>query len=384
VRTLFVVAGEVSGDLLAAPLIEVLLRRDPELQVVGIGGARMAAAGCRVLQDSTTWGAIGYVDPILHLRAYLRRLRAVVTAIRRAHPALLLLVDFPAFNLRVAERLRGHIPAVYYFPPLVSVRRGDRAALVAALGMRLLATLRREEEAYRRAGADVVFIGHPIVDLAVPRRSAAQIHDAFGIPPGVPVVGLLPGSREQEIRQHLRVMLAAAARVKARRADVRFLVPVAAPPLRPAVEGALRGSPVPAQAVDSSQEVMTVSTVLVTATGTATLEAALLGVPMVAVYRLPWPGMVIARRLVSVRFAALPNLLADREIVPELLQERMTPDAIAAEVLGLLDDPARREAMRADLRGVAAGLGPSGALERAADEVMRALAVALPQRSGAG
>lgn len=140
----------------------------------------------------------------------------------------------------------------------------------------------------------------------------------------------------------------------------------------------------PAQAVDSSQEVMTVSTVLVAATGTATLEAALLGVPMVAVYRLPWPGMVIARRLVSVRFAALPNLLADREIVPELLQERMTPEAIAAEVLGLLDDPARREAMRADLRAVASGLGPPGALERAADEVMRALAVALPQRSGAG
>jgi lipid-A-disaccharide synthase len=384
VRTLFIVAGEVSGDLLAAPLIEVLRRRNPDLEVVGIGGARMAASGCRVLGDSTTWGAIGYVDPILHLRTYWRRLRAVDAAIRRTQPSLLLLVDFPAFNLRVVERLHGRVPVVYYFPPLVSVRKGDRAALVAKFGMRLLATFRREEEAYRRAGADVVFIGHPLVDLAVPERSAAETRVMLGILPGAPVVGLLPGSREQELRQHLRVLLQAAARICVQRPDVRFIVPVAAPPLRPAVEAALMQSPVPALAVDASYEVMRASTVLVAATGTATLEAAVLGVPMVAVYRLPWPGMVIARRLVSVRFAALPNLLADREIVPELLQERMTPDAIAGEVLALLDDPGRREAMRVDLRAVAATLGPPGALERAADEVMRALMLALPQRSGAG
>ena len=383
-RTLFIVAGEVSGDLLAAPLIEVLLRRDPDLEVVGIGGTRMASAGCRVLQDSSTWGAIGYVDPILHLRTYLRRLRAVETAIRRTQPRVLLLVDFPAFNLRLVERLRGQIPVVYYFPPLVSVRKGNRAALVAARGMRLLATFRREEEAYDRAGADVVFIGHPIVDLAAPTRSASESREMLGISSGAPVIGLLPGSREQELRQHLRTMLEAAARVSGRRPDVRFIVPVAAPPLRPAVEAALRRSPVPARAVDTSYEVMMASTVLVVATGTATLEAAVLGVPMVAVYRLPWPGMVIARRLVSVRFAALPNLLADRQIVPELLQERMTPEAIAGAVLALLDDPQRREAMRADLRAVAATLGPPGALERAADEVMRALALALPQRSSAG
>jgi lipid-A-disaccharide synthase len=384
VQTLFVVAGEVSGDLVAAPLVEVLLRRTPDLQVVGIGGGRMAAAGCRILQDSTTWGAVGYVDPILHLRAYLRRLRAVESAIRTAQPAVLVLVDFPAFNLRVAERLRGLIPVIYYFPPMVSVRKGDRAALVGALGMRLLAALRREEAAYRRAGADVVFIGHPIVDLVASARSPADARGRFEIPPGVPVVGLLPGSRTQEIREHLRVMLAAAARIRAQHPAVRFLVPVAAPPLRPAVERAVRVSSIPVLVVDHSHDAMRASTVLVAATGTATLEAAVLGVPMVAVYRLPWPGMVIARRLVSVPYAALPNILAGRMIVPELLQERMTPAAISGAVLALLDDPARRDAMRRELRAVADGLGPGGALERAADEVMQALARALPQRSSAG
>jgi len=371
--TLFIVAGEVSGDLLAAPLIEVVRRRDPQVRVVGVGGARLAAAGCELLHDSTTWGVIGYVDPLLRLRTYLRRLRAVEADVRGARPGALLLVDFPAFNLRLAEHLRGRMPIVYYFPPLVSVRKGDRAAMVARLGMRLLAPLRREEVAYRRAGADVVFIGHPLIDLAVPRWPPQQAREVFAIPPGALVVGLLPGSREQEIRQHLRIMLDGAARIWTQAPDVHFVIPVAASALRPLIEPAVRASGLPAHVVGEPYDAMAIATLLVTATGTATLEAAILGVPMVAVYRLPWPGMVIARRLVSVRHAALPNILAGREIVPELLQERMTPEAIAAEVLSLLHSLARRETMRAALRAVADDLGPPGALDRAASEVLRVL-----------
>lgn len=383
-RTLFVVAGEVSGDLLAAPLIERVRHRDPHLRVVGVGGSRLEAAGCEILHDSTTWGVIGYLDPILHLRTYLRRLRTIEADVRRLRPHVLLLVDFPAFNLRLAERLRGSLPVVYYFPPLVSVRKGDRAALVARLGMRLLATLQREEAAYRRAGADVVFIGHPVLDLVAPRRTPEEARVALTIPHDVPVVGLLPGSREQEIRQHLRIMLQAAAQLHTQRPRVHFVIPVAARALRPAVESVARGTGLPLQIADGAHDAMSMSTVLVAATGTVTLEAAILGVPMVAVYRLPWPGMLIARRLVSVRYAALPNILAGREIVPELIQERMVPAAIAAEVLDLLSRPERREMMRADLRDVVEGLGPPGALDRAADEVARALEAALPERSGAG
>lgn len=383
-RTLFVVAGEVSGDLLAAPLIERVRRRDPQLRVVGVGGSRLEAAGCEILHDSTTWGVIGYLDPILRLRTYLRRLRTIEADVRRLRPHLLLLVDFPAFNLRLAERLLGSLPIVYYFPPLVSVRKGDRAALVARLGMRLLATLQREEAAYRRAGADVVFIGHPVLDLVAPRRTAEEARVALTIPHDVPVVGLLPGSREQEIRQHLRIMLQAAAQLHTQRPRVHFVIPVAARALRPAVESVARGTGLPLRIADDAHDAMSMSTVLVAATGTVTLEAAILGVPMVAVYRLPWPGMLIARRLVSVRYAALPNILAGREIVPELIQERMVPAAIAAEVLDLLSRPERREMMRADLRDVVEGLGPPGALDRAADEVARALEAALPERSGAG
>jgi len=372
--TLFVVAGEVSGDLLAAPLIDALRRREPRIRVVGVGGPRLAAAGCELLHDSTTWGVIGHIDPLLRLGTYLRRLRAVEADIRRLHPSALLLVDFPGFNLRLAERLHGGVPIVYYFPPLVSVRKGNRAARVAHLGMRLLATLRREEDAYRGAGADVVLIGHPIIDLALPRRSPEQARAAFDLPADAPIVGLLPGSRRQEVRQHLRVMLQAAARVLAEAPEVHFIIPVASEALRPAIVPAVRASGLPARVVDEPYDAMAVATLLVTATGTATLEAAVLGVPMVAVYRLPWPGMFIARRLVSVRYAALPNILAGREIIPELLQERMTPGAVAAEVLSLLRSPERRDSMRAALRAVVNDLGPAGALDRAAGEVLQVLA----------
>lgn len=372
-RSIFIVAGEVSGDLSAAHLVRELRRRDPTIRLVGVGGPRMAAAGVAILRDSSTWGAIGHLDPLLRIRAYLRRLRAVEAAIRDAHPDLLLLVDFPAFNLRLAERLHGVAPVAYYFPPMVSVRKGNRAARVAPLGMRLLATLRREEEAYLAAGADVVFIGHPVVDMATVSWDGETARARFGIPAGSPVVGLLPGSRLQEVRAHLAIMLRAAAGLRGEFPDLWFVLPMPTTGFVRMVEPAVTSSGLPIRIVTDVYEAMSVASVLVTATGTATLEGTVLGIPMVAVYRLPWVSWFIALRIVSVRHAALPNILAGREIVPEFLQARMTPRRIADAVGALLRDPARRQEMRADLQRVAADLGPPGAIARAAAEIMALL-----------
>lgn len=370
-KTVFLVAGEVSGDLQAAELALELRRRSPSLILTGVGGPRMTAAGVQVLLNSTTWGVIGYVDPLLRLRAYLRRLREVESAIRAQRPEALVLVDFAAFNLRLAERLRGLVPVAYYFPPMVSVRKGDRARKVARLRMRLLATLRREADAYAAAGADVVFVGHPAADL--PRRAPepAEARHELGIAAGAPVVGLLPGSRLQEIRAHLPVLLASAAELARIIPDVTYVLPVPAPEIHEAVAAHVAAATVPVRVTSEVYAALRASDVLVASTGTATLEAAVLGVPMVAVYRLPWLSWVIVRRILTIRYAALPNLLAGREIVPELLQDRMTPAGIAAAVAGLLQDPARRAAMRRDLLAVAATLGEPGAAGRAAEEVLR-------------
>ncbi|MDQ7819739.1 MAG: lipid-A-disaccharide synthase [Armatimonadota bacterium] len=368
---IFFVAGEVSGDIAAAAVAAELRHLEPSADLVGVGGPRMARAGVRILADSTGWSAIGHLDPLLHLPTHLRRLVWVERTIRRHAPALLVLVDFAAFNLRLAERLARAVPTVYYVPPLVSVRRGQRARKVARLPVRLLVTLPPEADAYRAAGADAVFVGHPAVDLVVPGRETAR--RAAGIPAHVPVVGLLPGSRPQEVRAHLPVLLEAARRVGRAAGDVWWVLPVPAAELRSVVLPAVRAAPVAVRVVDDGPTAMAMADALVVATGTATLEAAVLGVPMVAVYRLPWISWQIARRIVSARYAALPNILAGRPVVPELLQDRMTPDAVAGAVVALLRDPQRRERMQRELREVAAGLGPPGVSRRAAQEVVAAL-----------
>ncbi len=368
---IFVVAGEVSGDLNAAHLVRELRARDPSIEFTGVGGPYLAAAGTSLFLDSSLWGTIGYLRASQFL--LIPKLLQIEREIRSTRPDLLLLVDFPAFNLRLAERLGGLVPIVYYFPPMVSVRRGERARKVGALGMRLLAAFRPEAAAYQEAGADVVFVGHPAVDLTKPRWTAAEARTQFGVPRDAPIIGLLPGSRIGEITAHLPVMLRAAEVLQRQQRQLWFVVPLASERFRPIVSGFVAPANLPVRVTTEPYDVMAISDVIVTATGTATLEAAILAVPMVAVYRLPWLSWVIAHYVLTVRRAALPNILTGRDVVPELLQHRMTPEAIAGEVRRLLDEPARRTQMQRALREVASGLGEPGAVMRAADEVIAGL-----------
>src|SRR5207249_10566371 len=352
---------EVSGDMAAASLAAEIIRLDPAATLRGIGGPRMAAAGVTILAESSTWSVIGHVDPLLRLRTHLRRLRQAEEMIPCSAPALLVLVDFAAFSLRLAELLRGAFPVVYYFPPMVSVRRGNRVAKVARLRMRLLATLRREAEAYRAVGADVEFVGHPAVDVVPPTMDVPAARRRFGVPVDGPIVGLMPGSRPQEIRAHLPVMLDAARALRAARPELWFLLPVPTEYLARLVEPPVMASGLPVRVVPEIYDAMAASDVLVAATGTATLEAAVLGIPMVAVYHLPWLSWKIAKRMASVPYAARPNILARREIVPELLQDQMRSNVIAHTVQLLLTDVPGLAAMRTAVVEVAVDLGPSGA-----------------------
>jgi lipid-A-disaccharide synthase len=307
---------------------------------------------------------------VLRVRQYLRRLRDVIAAVRRIQPHLLVLVDFPGFNLRVAAALRGHPPVAYYFPPMVSVRKGNRGRRIAALGMRLLATLPFEATAYEAAGADVRFVGHPAVDMVRPMWDLDIRRARLGLSAGSRVVGLLPGSRAQEVALLLPIMLDAAARLARRHRDLEFVLPVAAPHLRPAVDRYVARTTLPVRVTAAVYDAMAEASVLMAASGTATLEAAVMGVPLVVGYRLPALSALIALALLSTRRISLPNLLAGREIVPELLQNDLTPGRLAAQTGDLLESPARRAAMAADLRAAAAQLGPPGAVGRAADEVL--------------
>ncbi len=388
---ILMVAGEVSGDHQGGLLARALRRLRPDLALCGVGGAEMAAAGVDVLVDSTRWGVIGYAEAYLRLPVYALRFLRLSRLIERLRPDLLLLIDFPGMNREIAGRFAGRFPVVYFFPPQTHGRRGRSAARMARHGVRLLAVLPFEADAYRRAGADVVFVGHPAVDAAaMATQRPRMLREAWGVGRG-PLVGLLPGSRDQEVRALLPPMLEAARRLR-RAHGAQFVLPIASRRLRPAIERAVAASRVPVHVLGRGEgdaaspgeppgvsiAAMAASDVVVVASGTAPVEAACLGVPMVVVYRVSRLTEWIARRFVvppdlERTGLSVPSIVAGRPIVPELVQGAVTGPRIYAEVERLLTDAELGQRIRDDLAAVRRQLGPPGALERAAAEVLRAL-----------
>ncbi len=379
-RRIFLLAGEVSGDAHGGDLATEILTLDPSIRLEGIGGRRMAAAGVEVIEDSTTWGVIGWIEVARHIPAFLRRLNAITARLLANPPGLLVLIDFPGFNLEVLKRIRGRVRVVYYVPPMVAIRRGRRAERVAALGARLLAIFPFEAEAYDRAGADVLFIGHPSVDLPASIEAAGAVRARLGISPSVPVLGLLPGSRWQELRLLLRPMLDAARSVQQAEPKTALLLALASPIFRDAVSAAVASSGLTVTVTDGARDVMAASTVALMASGTAAVEAMVSGVPMVVTYRGSWLSYAIAHLAVNTRWASIPNILAQETVVPELLQTQATSEHMSAAVLALLTDPEARRQMQARLRTLAKMLGDPGAPRRAAHEVLAALG-ALPLKA---
>jgi lipid-A-disaccharide synthase len=371
-----IVAGEVSGDHQGALLARALRRRRPTLTIAGVGGPEMAAAGVEVLVESLRWGVIGYVEAYVRLPVFALRFWALVRLVERFRPDLLVLVDFPGMNRELVRHFSGRLPMVYFVPPQTVFRRGASAARMARAAVRLLAVLPFEAEAYQRAGADVVFVGHPAVDtVAAATPPPEQLRAAWEIPPG-PVIGLLPGSRVQEIRRLLPPMVAAAREMRAARA-IHCLLPVASPFLRVEVQRAAAGAPV--RLIEGrALDVMRVADVIVVASGTASVEAACVGVPMVVVYRVSrlthWIGrrFVVTPDLYRVGFS-LPNIVMDRRVVPELLNAEVSGPRIRAEVERLLTDSTARSRMCDDLAEVGRRLGSPGVLDRAAEETLRVL-----------
>jgi len=382
---IFLVAGEVSGDTYGADLVAALRRLRPDVDLPAVGGPRMAAAGARLLLDSSGWGVVGWTEVLPHLPAFLLRLSQVRGLIEAAAPQAVVLIDFPGFNLALAPRLREKVPIAYFLPPMVSTRRGQRARRVARLGMRLLAAFPFEADAYRAAGADVRFVGHPAVDRVRPSAPPEVTRGLLGVPPEAPLVALLPGSRRQELRRHLPVIVEAMARVRVHLPVLRAVLLLAAPHYRAQVEASLRPAGIPVVLVEggtqAGYDALAASDFAVIASGTATLEALCLGIPGVVIYRTSSLDYWVARRIASVRWAGLPSLLAGREVMPELLGDSLTPQRLAATLVDWLADTPRRIRQQEELRALRAALAGAGAAERAAAEVLRLARLLGPEGS---
>jgi|YNPNPStandDraft_1061719.scaffolds.fasta_scaffold33855_3 lipid-A-disaccharide synthase len=367
---ILVVAGDPSGDRHGGLLVEELRRREPTLEFRGYGGPGLAQAGVEVLADTTRFTAIGLLDALPHILPAFRAKWWLEDYVRRDPPRLAILIDFGAFNLRFAPTLRRlGVPVLYYFPPGSWSGSRKRAEDVARGATKIVTPFPQALPAYAELGADAVCVGHPLVDVLAPWAGEPSA------PAEDPLIALLPGSRRTEIRLILPVLLQAAVRIAAEVPAARFRLSRAATVPEEALRSRLATCSIPMEVVEGSLPALRGATLALATSGTVTLEAALLGIPMVVVYRVTWATHLLygLTYFPRIQMFAMPNILAGRRIVPELAQWDANPERISAEALSLLRDEARRATMRADLRAAARQLGEPGALGRAAEAVLEML-----------
>lgn len=364
--------GEASGDLHGASVASALRAREPDIRIFGMGGNMMQAAGVEIVYDIADLGVMGLVEVLKSLPKLLRLRAFLADAMRREKPDVLVIIDYPGFNMRLAKIAKElGIPVVSYISPSAWAWGKGRAREVADTVARVAAIFPFEADIYRQAGASVTFVGHPLLDIVKPTltREAAYLH--FGADPARPVVILMPGSRRQEIDKLLPEMLAAAEKISEKVPACQFFLPVASTISREILQNIISRYSVPVTlTTDKTYDLMTIGDVAVAASGTATLEASLLGLPTVIIYKVVAATYYLGKLLVKIPHIGLPNIVAGRQIVPELIQDEANAANIADEAVRLLTDPARREQVAAELAAVRGKLGKSGAVGRVADVII--------------
>jgi lipid-A-disaccharide synthase len=388
-----IVAGEPSGDLHASHVARRLTALCPDITLFGMGGDWMEKASVSLdfhIRDSAV---MGFADVITVLPMFLRKQAYLKRRIREERPDVLLLVDFAEFNMPLAKFAQKHgVPVVYYIPPKAWAWRANRARKLAKWANVVAAIFPFEAEFYRNAGANAEFVGHPLVDFAQTPLSTQAArehlnlkesgkHPSKNTPPtaaeNTPVIGLMPGSRRSEIRHILPVMLSAAANIAQVYPNAQWVLPLAPGISHERIAKCqqaqnLSGKQIPPIKIveDATYPVMRASTLLLVTSGTATLEAACIGTPMIIVFRTASFNWHVIKALTPLERSGLPNLIAGRDIVPELLQAELTPTALAELSLDFLQNPQKRETQREALQTVHAQLGTAGAAERTAELVL--------------
>ena len=367
-------AGEASGDMYAAWLATALRQR-ADVALFGMGGQEMRAAGVDVVTDYSEVSVVGIAEVLKRLPSLRRAMRRLVTAAEERHPALAILTDFPGFHLRLARKLkRRGVQNVYYICPQFWAWRPWRVNLVRRRFAEALCIFPFEEKFYADAGVPVKFIGHPLVGHVRPSLPRDEFCAKHGLKASERILALLPGSRRGEISHHLPVLLKGLERIKGSCAESLRVVVAVAPGLHAAQLQAKFPADLGVRFLESeTYNILAAADVAVVSSGTATVEAALLDVPMAVIYRLAPLTAALAKPLLRTPYFSMVNLIAERRVVPELIQNALTPERLANETLRLLQDAQARLELRRGLAEVRERLGPPGAVERAADAILHLL-----------
>ncbi len=362
-KRLYLIAGEASGDLHGGNLVRELLKRDPSMEIRAWGGDRMQAAGANVVKHYRDLAFMGFTQVLLHLRTILHNIKTCKADILRFKPDAVVLIDYPGFNLRIAEFAHANgIKVFYYISPQVWAWKAGRVKAIRRDVDRMFVILPFEKEWYAERGMDVEFVGHPLLDALPP-------HGRSTAPPGTkPVVALLPGSRKQEITRMLPAMLAAAREFPGH----AFKVAVA-PGIAEELYHAIIGNADVELVRNGTYALLQQAEAALVTSGTATLETALIGTPLAVCYGGGAVNVWLAKRFIKVKFISLVNLIMGREVVRELIQGDMNPAEMASELRRLLDDGPYRQRMFADMAQLREVLGGPGASAHVADRVWKSL-----------
>jgi lipid-A-disaccharide synthase len=366
--------GEASGDLYAGALTRELLAIDPTLTVSGLGGPAFAAAGGRLVDDYRQISVTGLTEWIPKLPRLLAARRRLVAAAAAEPPDALVLIDFSGFNFRLAPAIkRLGVPVIYYISPQIWASRPGRLATMRAIADRVLVIFPFEAAIYEKGGVPVEFVGHPLIDLAKPTATREAFLGGLRLTPSAATVAILPGSRPNEVSRILPDLAAAARLIRREVADAQFVV-ARAPHLDDSLFDAVRADAAGARfaLVEGDPDTVLASAdVALTASGTATVQAALHDTPMVVVYRMAPLSYQLARRVVTLDTIGMVNLIAGETIAPEFVQDAFTPEAVAREAISMITDRDRAARIRTGLATVRARLGGPGASRRAAEAILR-------------
>ena len=368
---IFISAGEASGDLYASRLVEVLKARHPGAEFFGCAGPRMQAAGVRPIVDQRSLAVVGIIEVIPHIPRILLELRKLVRACAAEPPDVAILTDAPSFHLPLARKLkRQGVPIVYLVAPQAWAWKQGRVKTMRATLSRLLCIFPFEEEFFQKHEVPTTYIGHPLSRLAKPKLTRAEFCSKLGIPEVSRIVALLPGSRHGELAQHMPILLQAVKLIRQRH-PVTFVLPL---PAGFGLENTRFWKPVQAESIKVIEghtwDALAQAELALAASGTVTIEGAMLGTPMVTFYRVNALSWYLQRWRVRTPFLTMVNLVAGRQVVPELIQDDMTAEKIAVEAFRLLEDSEARNAMCTGLAGVAKQLASDrDPMETAADWV---------------
>jgi lipid-A-disaccharide synthase len=362
------VVGEASGDVHGAHLVDALHKKDAQIEFFGVGGEQLQRSHFETIISATQLTGMGLVELAGNLKNLWRGYRLLTNALKRRRPDLLILIDFPEFNLRLARLAKSlGVPVLYYISPQIWAWRQGRVKQIARWVDHMAVVFPFEEEFYARHGVKVTFVGHPLLNTVQAHQSRETMLTKIGLDPAKTSIALLPGSRPGEVDFHLPVMRDAAAKLYAER-KMQFFCVRASTIDRRKLETALLHPTLRIPIVEEARyDAVSAADLVWTASGTATLETALLGKPMIVIYRLSWLTYWLARLLVRVQHIGMVNLLAGERLVPELIQDEANAARLVAESKTLLDDRVLRRAIIDKLAKLREGLGSPGAPERVAD-----------------